>query len=92
MNDWSADIWRSFIDSSPDGVAVCDAQANDCPVVYVNAAFAQLTGYATGSLIGTNLRSLQGEDRNQEARARMKESIERGESCRVLGAPSYTGA
>src|SRR4051812_12861534 len=84
MNDWSVDIWRSFIDSSPDGVAVCDAQQNDFPVVYVNAAFTQLTGYAAGSLIGTNLRSLQGEDRNQEARARMKESIERGESCRVL--------
>jgi diguanylate cyclase (GGDEF)-like protein/PAS domain S-box-containing protein len=84
MNDWSVDIWRSFIDSSPDGVVVCDAQQNDCPVVYVNAAFSQLTGYAAASLMGSNLRTLQGEDRNQEARARMKESIERGESCRVL--------
>src|ERR1041384_4941270 len=84
MNDWSVDIWRSFVDSSPDGVAVCDAQQNDHPVVYVNAAFTQLTGYQASSLMGTNLRTLQGEDRNQDARARMKESIERGESCRVL--------
>ncbi len=45
MNDWSVDIWRSFIDSSPDGVAVCDAAQPDSPVVYVNAAFCQLTGY-----------------------------------------------
>src|SRR5689334_2852469 len=78
MNDWSVDIWRSFVDSSPDGVAVCDAQQKDYPVVYVNAAFSQLTGYAASSLLGTNLRMLQGEDRNQEARTRMKESIERG--------------
>ena len=53
MNDWSVDIWRSFVDSSPDGVAVCDAQQNDHPVVYVNAAFTQLTGYQASSLMGT---------------------------------------
>jgi diguanylate cyclase (GGDEF)-like protein/PAS domain S-box-containing protein len=84
MNDWSVDIWRSFIDSSPDGVAVCDAAAPDCPVVYVNAAFTQLTGYAASALLGTNLRLLQGEDRQQEGRQRMKEAMERGESARVL--------
>lgn len=84
MNDWSVEIWRSFIDSSPDGVAVCDASQPDHPVVYVNAAFTQLTGYPAGALVGTNLRTLQGEDRQQDARHRMKEAIERGESCRVL--------
>ena len=84
MNDWSVDIWRSFIDSSPDGVAVCDAAQPDCPVVYVNAAFSQLTGYAPSAVVGTNLRLLQGADRQQEARHRMKEAIERGESARVL--------
>ena len=36
------------------------------------------------ALIGTNLRTLQGTDRQQESRQRMKEAIERGESCRVL--------
>ena len=35
-------------------------------MVYVNAAFSQLTGYAASALIGTNLRMLQGEDREQE--------------------------
>ncbi len=60
MNDWSVDIWRSFIDSSPDGVAVCDAAQQDCPVVYVNAAFCQLTGYQSSSLMGTNLRTAAG--------------------------------
>jgi diguanylate cyclase (GGDEF)-like protein/PAS domain S-box-containing protein len=84
MNDWSVDIWRSFVDSSPDGVVVCDAAAPDCPVVYVNAAFSQLTGYAASALLGTNLRMLQGEDRQQEGRQRIKEALEQGESCRVL--------
>jgi diguanylate cyclase (GGDEF)-like protein/PAS domain S-box-containing protein len=84
MNDWSVDIWRSFVDSSPDGVVVCDATLPDCPVVYVNAALTQLTGYAASALLGTNLRLLQGDDRQQESRQRMKEAMERGESCRVL--------
>jgi diguanylate cyclase (GGDEF)-like protein/PAS domain S-box-containing protein len=84
MNDWSVDIWRSFVDSSPDGVAICDALQKDCPVVYVNPAFTKLTGYTLDTIAGTNLRTLQGEDRQQEARSRMKEAMERGESCRVL--------
>jgi diguanylate cyclase (GGDEF)-like protein/PAS domain S-box-containing protein len=84
MNDWSVDIWRTFIDSSPDGVAVCDAAQPDSPVVYVNAAFCQLTGYQSSALLGTNLRLLQGVDRQQESRQRIKESMERGESSRVL--------
>jgi diguanylate cyclase (GGDEF)-like protein/PAS domain S-box-containing protein len=84
MNDWPSDTWRSVIDSSPEGVVICDANAAECPVVYVNAAFAQISGYSTAALMGTNLRVLQGNDRQQESRQRMKDAIERGESCRVL--------
>lgn len=78
------ETWKSVVEGSPDGVALCDAGAADCPVVYVNPAFAAMTGYSASALIGTNLRTLQGNDRAQEARHRMKEAIERGESCRVL--------
>ncbi len=84
MNTWAAETWRSVIDSSPDGIVVCDAGSADHPVVYVNSAFAQMTGYSGVALVGTNLRILQGTDRAQESRQRMKEAIERGESCRVL--------
>ncbi|HEU4623960.1 MAG TPA: diguanylate cyclase [Steroidobacteraceae bacterium] len=84
MNDWPSETWRSVIDSSPDGVVICDAGAPDCPVVYVNASFAQICGYAPAALIGANPRILQGTDRQQESRQRMRESIERCEPCRVL--------
>ena len=84
MNDWSSETWRKVIDSSPDAVVVCDAANPDCPVVYVNNAFAQMCGYSTAALVGANLRILQGTDRQQESRLRMKEAIERGEQCRVL--------
>jgi diguanylate cyclase (GGDEF)-like protein/PAS domain S-box-containing protein len=53
-------------------------------VLQVNAAFEQLTGYAAGELIGSNLRLLQGSDREQEGCRRIRESLARGEECRVL--------
>lgn len=84
MNDWSLDTWRTIIDASPDGVVVCDANAPDQPVVYVNAAFSSICGYSTAALMGANLRLLQGTDRNQESRQRLKEAIDRGETARVL--------
>ncbi|HVY83198.1 MAG TPA: diguanylate cyclase [Steroidobacteraceae bacterium] len=84
MTDWPAEIWRSVIDSSPDGVVICDAGAPDCPVVYVNASFAHMCGYSPAALLGANPRILQGTDRQQESRQRMRDSIERGEACRVL--------
>jgi diguanylate cyclase (GGDEF)-like protein/PAS domain S-box-containing protein len=63
---------------------ICDAGAPDCPIVYVNPSFAQMCGYANTALLGANPRILQGTDRQQESRQRMKEAIERGEACRVL--------
>jgi two-component system cell cycle response regulator len=75
---------RRVLDSAPDGVAICDARAVDHPVVYVNAAFEQLTGYAAAELVGANLRLLHGSDREQDGLRRLREALSRGEACRVL--------
>src|SRR6185312_4239100 len=61
-----------------------DATAPDCPVIYANAAFSQMCGYPVPALLGTNLRVLQGNDRDQEPRQRMREALEKGEPSRVL--------
>ncbi|HEY2036914.1 MAG TPA: diguanylate cyclase [Steroidobacteraceae bacterium] len=84
MNNWSAEAWRVVVDSAPEGVVVCDAMASDHPVVYANAAFASMTGYAPDALLGKNLRILQGNDREQDGRQSMREAVERGETARVL--------
>jgi diguanylate cyclase (GGDEF)-like protein/PAS domain S-box-containing protein len=75
---------RLVIDGAPEGIVICDAQAADCPVVYVNSALEQMTGYGAAELLGSNMRLLQGADRDQEARRRLREAIARGEACRVL--------
>jgi diguanylate cyclase (GGDEF)-like protein/PAS domain S-box-containing protein len=84
VNNWTADAWRRVLENAPEGIVICDAAANDCPVVFVNAAFAQLCGYPAQALLGNNLRMLQGTDRDQEARLRLAEAIGKGEAARVL--------
>lgn len=75
---------REVLEAAPDGIAVCDARAADHPAIYVNPAFAQLTGYPAAELLGANLRLLQGTDRDQDGLRRLREAIARGEPCRVL--------
>jgi diguanylate cyclase (GGDEF)-like protein/PAS domain S-box-containing protein len=84
MNNWPAEAWRAVIESAPEGVVICDARSTDYPVVYVNPAFVQMCGYPAAALLGTNLRILQGTDRDQEARARFAEAVSKGEPARVL--------
>ncbi len=84
MHQLDGAFFQRVLDTAPEGIAVCDATAPDHPVVYVNAAFEQLTGYAAAEMLGNNLRLLQGTDREQEGLRRLRESISRGEPCRVL--------
>jgi diguanylate cyclase (GGDEF)-like protein/PAS domain S-box-containing protein len=84
MNNWSAEAWRSVVDTAPEGIVVCDATVPDHPVIYVNNAFAQMCGYPVAALMGNNLRILQGSDKDQDARPKLKEAIEKGVPARVL--------
>ena len=84
MTPGSESDWREIVESSPAGIVICDAIVPDCPVVYANAAFLQLSGYSLGALIGRNLRLLQGNDHDQEGRQRIRDALSRGEPCRVL--------
>jgi two-component system, cell cycle response regulator len=84
MGEWSVEFLRGVLDAAPEGIVVCEAGDADQPLVYANAAFQRLTGYAADELMGQDLRRLQGLDREQEGRAQLREAITRGQSCRVL--------
>jgi diguanylate cyclase (GGDEF)-like protein/PAS domain S-box-containing protein len=87
MAEWSVEFLRGVLDAAPEGIVVCEAghdgQAEQ-PVAYANAAFQRLTGYALDELLGQDLRRLQGSDREQEGRTRLREAIGSGQSCRAL--------
>ncbi len=84
MSGIDLDLYRSLVEAAPEGVVLTDAGHPDYPVVYVNASFQAMTGYSADELIGRNLRLLQREDRDQESRHRVRESMDRGGSCHVL--------
>jgi diguanylate cyclase (GGDEF)-like protein/PAS domain S-box-containing protein len=77
-------MYRRLVETSPEGVALVDAQNPVNPVIYVNPAFETLSGYPLVELVGRNLRLLQGDDREQDARHRLRDALTRGEACRVL--------
>ena len=47
-------------------VSVADPEQPDCPLIFANRGFEDLTGYNAESLIGQNCRFLQGEDTDPE--------------------------
>ncbi|MDE2305791.1 MAG: diguanylate cyclase [Gammaproteobacteria bacterium] len=75
---------RRLLDASPEGIVLIDVLDPAQPLVYANPAFERLTGYPAAELIGRNLRLLQGADREQDGRQRLREAVRRGEPCRVL--------
>ena len=77
-------LLRVLFDAAPEGVMVCDARAHDMPVVYVNRAMEQLTGYPVSEIQGRNPRFLYGSDKNQEALGRFRAAIAEGVGCHVV--------
>ena len=84
MTGIDAELYRRLIESSPEGVALVDAQNPAQPVIYANPGFEALTGYSASELLGRNLRILQADDREQDGRHRLRDALKAGESCRVL--------
>jgi diguanylate cyclase (GGDEF)-like protein/PAS domain S-box-containing protein len=84
MSIWTPVFLRGVIDAAPEGIVICEVAAANHPVVYVNAAFERLTGYASTELLGTDLRRLQGTDREQEGRTRLRQGLQAGASTRAL--------
>jgi diguanylate cyclase (GGDEF)-like protein/PAS domain S-box-containing protein len=77
-------LLRVLFDAAPEGVMVCDAHAQDMPVVYANRAMEHLTGYPVTEILGRNPRFLYGSDTDQDALKRMRAAISEGAGCHVV--------
>ena len=72
------------VSASRHGILVTDPNQPDNPIVYVNPAFENLTGYAAAEVLGRNCRFLQGGDRDQEALIEVRSALREGRECRVV--------
>jgi PAS domain S-box-containing protein len=63
------------IEHSPIATVVTDPRQADNPIVAANAAFAQLTGYPVGEVIGRNCRFLAGPETDRAAQARLRQAV-----------------
>ncbi len=60
-----AALLQRCLEASYNGVLIVDAQAPGQPVIYVNPAFEQITGYSAEEALGRNCRFLQGSETRQ---------------------------
>ena len=76
-------VLSKILDSCINGVTLADPDQEDMPLVYANKAFETITGYSQEETLGRNCRFLQGNDRDQEAVAKLKAAISNKEAVEV---------
>src|SRR5918994_4172783 len=72
------------VTASTNSIVITDPNLPDDPLVYVNPAFEETTGYAAEEAIGRNCRFLQGEDRDQPAVEELRKAVREGRQCTVV--------
>jgi PAS domain S-box-containing protein len=74
---------RQALDEAPVGISITDPEREDNPMIYVNDAFVELTGYPREEVIGENCRFLQGRNTDPDKVAEIREAIDNQEPVSV---------
>jgi len=77
-------LMERAIASSNNGIVITDATQPDHPIVYVNPAFEEMTGYSVQEILGQNCRFLQGSYRDQPALTEIRQALEQARECHVV--------
>jgi PAS domain S-box-containing protein len=74
---------RQAIDGANVPITLADPSQENTPLVYVNDAFEDVTGYPAADALGRNCRFLQGEDTDPEKIAELRDAIDNEEPVSV---------
>lgn len=77
-------VLSKILDSCVNGITLADPDQEDLPLVYANKAFEIITGYSQAETLGRNCRFLQGTDRDQPERLRLKAAIEARQPIEIV--------
>jgi PAS domain S-box-containing protein len=77
-------LFERAVNASTNSIVLTDPNLPDDPLVYVNPAFEETTGYAAEEAVGRNCRFLQGEDRDQPAVEELRSAVREGRHCTVV--------
>lgn len=71
------------IEEAPVGISITDPDQEDNPLIYVNDAFVDLTGYPREEALGQNCRFLQGENTDPDRVIRIRDAIDAQEPVSI---------
>ncbi len=71
------------VEGSRNGIVITDARQPDDPIIYVNPAFLEMSGYAAAEVLGRNCRFLQQADRDQPELGTLRRAHARQEPVTV---------
>ena len=74
-DDGDLAMFRAAVRMSPMPMCLSDPRQHDNPVVFVNRAFEDMTGYREGEILGRNCRFLQGPDTDRSVVEEISRSI-----------------
>lgn len=77
-------LHKRAIESVQNGIVIVDARKPDYPIIFINPAFEQITGYTAAEAIGKNCRFLQGEDRHQPELSFLRDALSGKRSASVI--------
>lgn len=78
------EVLQKAIEESRDGMVIADATKPGNPLIYVNKAFEEVTGYSKEESIGRNCKFLQGKDSDQPAIYKLKKAMTCHEAATVV--------
>ena len=76
-------VLTQILDACVNGVTLSDPDLPDCPLVYVNRVFQEMSGYSQDEMIGRNCRFLQGADHDQPELDTLRAAIREHQACTV---------
>ena len=76
-------VLTQILDACVNGVTLSDPDQPDCPLVYVNRVFQEMSGYTHDEMIGRNCRFLQGADHDQPELDTLRAAIREHQACTV---------